>query len=41
MHPPDAVIKDEDSMVQTCRNINVHIVNTDICRDLHKYLRIA
>ena len=27
---PDVVLKNEGSMVQTCRNINVHVVNTDI-----------
>ena len=29
MHP-DVVLKNEGSMVQTCRNIKVHVVNTDI-----------
>ena len=29
MHP-DVVLKNEGSMVQTCRNINVHVVSTDI-----------
>ena len=24
-------------MVQTCWNINVHVVNTDICLDLYEY----
>ena len=24
------VFKNEDSMVQTCQNINVHVINTDI-----------
>ena len=28
---PDVVLKNEGSMVQACRNINVHVVNTDIC----------
>ena len=29
---PDVIlIKNEGSMVQTCRNINVHVVNTNIC----------
>ena len=28
---PDVVLKNEGSMVQTCLNINVHVVNTDIC----------
>ena len=26
----DVVLKNESPMVQTCRNINVHVVNTDI-----------
>ena len=26
----DVVLKNEGSMIQTCRNINVHVVNTDI-----------
>ena len=30
---PDVVLKNEGSVVQTCRNINVHVVNTDKCRD--------
>ena len=25
---PDVVLKNEDLMVQTCRSINVHVVNT-------------
>ena len=33
---PDDVLKNEGSMVQTCQNINVHVVNTDICSDLHE-----
>ena len=28
---PDGVLKNEGSMMQTCRSINVHVVNTDIC----------
>ena len=35
---PDAALKNEFSMVQTCRSINVHVVNTDICWDLHECL---
>ena len=31
---PDVVLKNEGSMVQTYRNINGHVVNTDICEDL-------
>ena len=27
---PDAALKNEGPMVQTCRNINVHVVNTDM-----------
>ena len=27
---PDVILKNEGSMVQSCRNINVHVVNTDI-----------
>ena len=26
---PDVVLRNEGSMVQTCRNIDVHVVNTD------------
>ena len=33
---PDIALKNEGSMMQTCRNINVHVVKTDICRDLHE-----
>ena len=28
---PDIVLKIDGSMMQTCRNMNVHVVNTDIC----------
>ena len=28
---PDVVLKNEGSMMQTCRNINVHEVTTDKC----------
>ena len=28
---PDVVLKNEGPMVQIRRNINVHVVNTDIC----------
>ena len=28
---PDVVLKNEGSMVQTCRNINVYVVSTNIC----------
>ena len=28
---PNGVLENEDSMVQTCRKINVHVVNTDLC----------
>ena len=38
---PDVVLKKEGSMEQTCQNINVHVVNTDICWDLHEWLWIA
>ena len=33
VHPqdPDVFLKNEGLLVQTCRNINVHVVNTDIC----------
>ena len=31
----------EGSMVQTCRNINVYVVNTDICWYLFEYLWIT
>ena len=31
---PDVVFKNERSMVQTFRNINVHVVNTDIFIDI-------
>ena len=27
----DVVLKNVGSMMQICRNINVHVVNTDIC----------
>ena len=27
--------------MQTCPNINLHVVNTDICSDLHVFLSIA
>ena len=27
MTHPDVILKNEDSMVQTCRNINVHVVH--------------
>ena len=30
MHPRRRLKKNEGSMVQTCRNINVHVINT--CR---------
>ena len=30
MHP-DIVLKNKGSMLQTCQNINVRAVNTDIC----------
>ena len=30
MHP-QLRLKNEGSMMQTCPNINVHVVNTDIC----------
>ena len=29
--PRCRLIKNEGSVVQTCRNINVYVVNTDIC----------
>ena len=29
--PTSIVLKNKGSMVQTCRNINVHVVKTDIC----------
>ena len=36
---PDVVLKNEGSMVKTCRKINVHAVNTDIiCWDQHECL---
>ena len=38
---PDVVLKNEGSMVQTCRNINVHVVNTDTCWDPHECLWVA
>ena len=28
---PDVALNNEGTMMQTCRNINVHVVNTDIC----------
>ena len=28
---PEVVLKNEGSMDQICRNINVHVVTTDIC----------
>ena len=28
---PDVVLKNEGSIMQICRNINVHVVNTDTC----------
>ena len=31
----------QGSMMQTCRNIKVHVVNTDICRDIHECLWIG
>ena len=31
MHPRCRLLKNEGSMVQTYRNINVHVVQTDIC----------
>ena len=34
MHPRPVILKNEGSMVQTFWNINVHVVNTDICGDL-------
>ena len=40
MHP-NIVLTNEGSMVQTCRNTNVHVVNTDICWDPHECLWIA
>ena len=30
--PTSSVLKNEGSMVQTCRNINIRVVNTDILR---------
>ena len=27
----DVALNNEGSMMQSCRNINVHVVNTDIC----------
>ena len=38
---PDVVLKNEDSMVQTCGSINVHVVNTVISEDLLQCLWIA
>ena len=35
---PDVVLKNERSTVQICRNMNVHVVNTDICWDLQECL---
>ena len=29
-------LNNEGSMVQTCQKINVHVINTDICCDLHE-----
>ena len=39
MHPR-CRFKNEGSMMQTCRNINVHVVNTDICCDILECLWI-
>ena len=41
---PDVALKNEFSMMQNCRNINLNVVNTDICWeswDLHECLWIA
>ena len=38
---PEVVLKNQGSIMQTCRKINVHVVNTDICRDLLECLWIA
>ena len=35
---PEVVFKNEGSMVQTCRKINVHLVITNISRKLHEVI---
>ena len=36
----NVVLKNECSIMKFCQNINVHVVNTDICGDLNECLWI-
>ena len=38
---PDVVLKNEGSIVHTCQNINVNVINTDICCDLLECLKLS
>ena len=37
---PDVVLKNEGSIVQTCRKTNVHVVNTDICWEFETHINV-